>query len=100
MKKATLIAAILFAGSAGAQVYVKPHVTKDGAYVEGYQRTAPNSTKTDNYSTQGNVNPWTGQSGTVNPYTQPQNSYQQQPSYGQRQQQQCGTDGYGRYVCR
>jgi hypothetical protein len=25
----------------------------------------------NNYSTQGNINPWTGERGTVNPYRQP-----------------------------
>lgn len=87
-----------FAGAALAQVYVKPHVTRDGTYVEGHQRSAPNSTKLDNYSTQGNSNPWTGQQGTVNPYTQPPNAYQATPSnYGQ---QQCGINSSGQYVCR
>lgn len=79
-----------------AQVYVKPHVTKDGTYVQGYERTAPNSTKMDNYSTQGNSNPYTGQAGTVNPYQQPQQIYQPQ----QPRQQQCGTLPNGQYVCR
>jgi hypothetical protein len=50
------------------QTYVRPHVTKNGTYVEGHQRTTPNGTKTDNYSTKGNINPYTGKSGTVDPY--------------------------------
>jgi hypothetical protein len=98
--KATLLIATcaLFTGAVSAQVYVKPHVTKDGTYVQGYQRTAPNETKVDNYSSQGNVNPYTGQQGRVDPYAQP-NPYQQphQPTYGQ---QQCGTNSMGQYVCR
>ena len=94
MKKITTLLIALCAASAWAQTYVRPHVTKDGTYVEGHQRTAPNHTKTDNYSTQGNVNPYTGKEGTVDPYKQP--SYPSQPTYGQ----QCGTTTDGRYVCR
>lgn len=62
-------------------VYVQPHITKNGTYVQGYNRTAPDSNPYNNYSTQGNVNPYTGQQGTVNPYATSQPAYQQ-PSYG------------------
>ena len=52
---------------------------KDGTYVQPHHRTAPDNNRLNNYSTQGNVNPYTGQMGTVNPYTQPQaNPYGQQ----------------------
>jgi hypothetical protein len=37
-------------------------------------QTNANSTKLDNWSTQGNVNPYTGQSGTVDPYAQTQSN--------------------------
>lgn len=84
----------LFAVTASAQVYVKPYITKNGTYVEGHQRTEPNQTKMDNYSTQGNTNPYTGQAGTVNPYVQP--TYPTQ----QPHQQQCGINSSGQYVCR
>jgi len=47
--------------------YVKPHVTKNGAYVKGHNQTNPNKTKRDNWSTKGNVNPFTGRAGTKNP---------------------------------
>ena len=66
---------------AWAQTYVAPHVTRDGTYVEGHHRSAPNSTRMDNYSTQGNVNPYTGHVGTINPYNNPTPSYNNQPSY-------------------
>lgn len=48
-------------------VYVKGYTRKDGTYVKGYYRTAPNNTNRDNFSTQGNINPYTGQSGWVTP---------------------------------
>ncbi|MDB5096841.1 MAG: hypothetical protein JWM80_1262 [Cyanobacteria bacterium RYN_339] len=45
-------------------VHVNGYYTKNGTYVSPYDRTAPNGTKNDNWSTQGNVNPETGQPGT------------------------------------
>ena len=43
---------------------VRAHVTKRGAYVACHYQTNPNHTKRDNYSTKGNVNPYTGKRGT------------------------------------
>lgn len=54
--------------SSGGTHYVSPHVTKNGTYVEGHMQTNPNGTKLDNWSTKGNVNPYTGQPGTKDPY--------------------------------
>ena len=77
----TLIACLALAtGAAAAQTYVNPHTRKDGAYVEGHFRSAPNSTRSDNYSTQGNHNPYTGDAGTQRP------TYGSS-AYGTRQQQ-------------
>ena len=72
MKKLLITSIILFAGlSAKAQNfnsnstwtngYYKPST---GQYVDGYQRTTPNSTNYDNYSTYGNTNPYTGSQGS------------------------------------
>lgn len=47
---------------------VRGHVRSDGVYVPPHVRTNPNETKLDNWSTRGNVNPYTGQTGTVDPY--------------------------------
>lgn len=44
------------------------YVRRDGGYVAPHQRTNPNNTRSDNYSTQGNVNPYTGQSGNRKPW--------------------------------
>jgi hypothetical protein len=52
----------------GKDVYVQGHVRKDGTYVQPHFRTAPDSNPYNNYSTQGNTNPYTGKKGTVNPY--------------------------------
>ena len=45
---------------------ISGHTTKNGAYVAPSHATNPNSTKTDNYSQKGNVNPYTGKAGTKN----------------------------------
>lgn len=54
----------LFASSAWAQVHVNGYTKSDGTYVQPHERTAPNNTRNDNYSTRGNENPYTGQPGT------------------------------------
>lgn len=47
-----------------AQTYVRGYTKKDGTYVEPHYRSSPNGTKSDNYSTKGNYNPYTGKPGT------------------------------------
>ena len=49
-------------------VHVRGYETKSGTHVEPSMRTAPNSTRTDNWSAKGNVNPYNGKVGTVDPY--------------------------------
>ena len=50
-----------------SDVYVKAYYRADGTYVKGHYRSAPNSKNRDNFSTRGNVNPYTGKPGTVDP---------------------------------
>lgn len=71
MKKVLLfVFGLLFALAAVADTYVNGYYRKDGTYVQGYYRTSPNSNTTDNYSSQGNINPYTGDAGTrPNDYT-------------------------------
>lgn len=60
LKKLTLTLAfslIGFIGFSQTSTYVNPYVKQNGTVVQGYQRTMPNNTNTDNYSTQGNSNP-------------------------------------------
>jgi len=45
----------------------KGYVKKSGKYVAPYQKTRANSTQYDNYSSKGNINPYTGKKGYVNP---------------------------------
>lgn len=70
MKK-VLLTIILLASATSplmAQTHVKGYIRSDGTYVAPHVRSAPNRTTLDNYSTQGNVNPYTGQQGNVDPY--------------------------------
>jgi hypothetical protein len=46
-----------------ADTWVNGYVKRDGTYVEGHYRQDRNSTNLDNYSTQGNVNPYSGAPG-------------------------------------
>ena len=65
-----LIASASFAADSLTQGHWRD-TNRDGVkdtYVQPYHRTTPNNTLQDNYSTKGNINPWTGQQGTVNPY--------------------------------
>lgn len=66
--KTVFAIALLVASAAQAQTYVDGYVRKDGTYVAPHIRSDSNSTKADNYSSQGNTNPYTGQKGTSDPY--------------------------------
>lgn len=55
-----------------AQQYVNGYTKSNGTQVKGHYRSNSNSTNHDNYSTQGNKNPYTGNKGTVAPDYSPQ----------------------------
>jgi len=70
MKKLFILSILLISNQAMAQQYVNGHYNQNtGSYTQGYYRSTPNYTSTDNYSTQGNTNPYTGSQGSVNVYT-------------------------------
>lgn len=50
--------------SSGGSHYVRPYTTSNGVHVQGHHATNPNGTRADNWSTKGNVNPYTGKAGT------------------------------------
>lgn len=76
MNKLFLIALLSFVTLSQADAeYVDGYYRKDGTYVAPHYRSNPNGTATDNYSYQGNINPYTGQQGqnryphdTTSPY--------------------------------
>jgi len=49
---------------AGERTYVRGHFRSNGAYVPHHYRTSPDSSFYNNWSTIGNVNPYTGEYGT------------------------------------
>lgn len=51
-------------GILGGPVYVRPHASKSGTYIPGHYRSAPDGSFSNNWSTKGNINPFTGQEGT------------------------------------
>ena len=57
------IACILFSTSAFAD-HVNGYYRSNGTYVAPYERSHADGTVTNNYSYQGNTNPYTGASGT------------------------------------
>ena len=63
----TLTALLLITASAFADEYVSGYTRKDGAYVNGYTRSSPDSSYNNNYSVRGNTNPYTGAHGTDSP---------------------------------
>lgn len=86
MKKlaaATVVLALCGMAEAAQQVQVDGHFRRDGTYVPPHYRTAPDSSRQNNWSSQGNVNPHTGERGTVNPYAPQMPSYPSFPVYQQ-----------------
>lgn len=91
MKNFILILLLLISFQTIAQtnsrhVHVKSHTNSNGTYVPEHHRTAPNNTNRDNFSTKGNENPYTGQSGWIAPdnntlYSPPTNGNTTTPRY-------------------
>lgn len=89
-----IIAAVisLFSFEAFSDQYVSGYTRKDGTYVQGYVRSSPNNTVTDNYSYSGNTNPHTGSTGTnsyIHDRTSP--SYEGPDSHGNVGHQDTGS---------
>ncbi len=65
MKKMLIAFALVLPTIGFAQDHlVNGYVKQDGTYVAPHMQTKPNNTRTDNYSTVGNTNPYTGVPGT------------------------------------
>lgn len=90
------LSGVLFA----RDTYVKPYVRKDGTHVQGHYRTAPDNTVHNNYSTKGNINPYTGKEGTVEPDKQPLRQQKSMPHQGPYQPtKRCYEDIDGKKPC-
>lgn len=88
LMKAFGILALLFASSitalpAAADTYVSGYSRANGTYVAPHYRSDADSSFNNNWSTQGNTNPYTGQAGTKTPsYGVDTSSYGNTTSYG------------------
>jgi hypothetical protein len=60
----TVISVSTLIGSLSADSYVKGYLKSNGTYVAPHYRSTSNNTINDNWSTKGNVNPYTGKLGT------------------------------------
>lgn len=68
MKLLLLMGLLATSASALADEYVNGYYRQNGTYVPPHYRSSPDTTPLNNWSTQGNVNPHTGEWGTRNPY--------------------------------
>lgn len=78
MRKTILLAAagaVLASLPAFADDWVRGYNRRDGTFVQPHFRSERDGNPFNNYSTQGNTNPYTGQMGTVNPYAAPRPSF-------------------------
>lgn len=68
MKKILLSVFLVFSfiSVALCDVYVNGYYKKDGTYVEPHYRSNPDGNQYNNWSTKGNINPYTGEEGRKN----------------------------------
>lgn len=90
MKALLLILMSAVSVSAFSADQVRGYMRKDGTYVAPHMRSAPNQYKFDNYSSQGNANPYTGQRGYD------RNEFSNPPSYNQPRRSDPYGNPYGR----
>lgn len=66
----TLVISLLVSSTAEAKEShsVRGHVTKNGTYVAPHRSTNQDSSRSNNWSSKGNANPYTGKKGTQDPY--------------------------------
>ena len=67
-----LLAAL--SGSASADTFVQGHTRSGGSYVQPHFRSDADISTFNNWSTRGNVNPYTGAAGTKDPYSSSRSS--------------------------
>ena len=81
----TLAAAAIFISASSAALadeYVNGYTRRDGTYVQPHMRSSPDGNPLNNWSTRGNVNPYTGDVGTRNPSGSRNGYGSPSPSFG------------------
>ncbi len=89
MKKVVFFVLLFVSINMFADQYVNGYYKSNGTYVDSYMKSSPNSTKSDNFSTYGNVNPYTGQAGTK--------TYSDYNNYGHNKSSNSNSSGYKGY---
>ena len=89
MKKIAFFILLFTSISMFADEYVNGYYKSNGTYVDSYMKSSPNNTKSDNFSTYGNVNPYTGQAGTK--------TYSDYNNYGHNKSSNSNSSGYKDY---
>lgn len=89
MKYILAMALLLNITAAAADTYVRGYNKENGTYVEPHRRSSPDSNPYNNYSTQGNTNPYNGKQGNVEP------SYNPRPNSRSYEINPTKTDMYG-----
>lgn len=79
-----LVFSSLTSTALASDTYVSGYARKNGTYVQPQFRSKANNNTYDNYSSQGNANPYSGNKGTVNPYQNNNNLNQPSHNYGQK----------------
>ena len=65
---ACMIALFVLASVAEGAQRVRGYFKKNGTYVMPHYKTKRDGTRLNNYSTKGNINPYTGKNGTKDPF--------------------------------
>jgi hypothetical protein len=65
--KLIIVSLVLLSASISRADYTRGYTRSNGTYVQGYHHTHADSNPYNNYSSVGNVNPYTGQAGTHQP---------------------------------
>lgn len=89
MKKVAFFILLFASINMFADEYVNGYYKSNGTYVDSYMKSSPNNTKSDNFSTYGNVNPYTGQAGTK--------TYSDYNNYGHNKSSNSNSSGYKGY---
>ena len=89
MKKVVFFVLLFVSINMFADQYVNGYYKSNGTYVDSYMKSSPNSTKSDNFSTYGNVNPYTRK--------KKKKTYSDYNNYGHNKSSNSNSSGYKGY---
>ena len=90
MKRLIFAAMLAATCAAHAQTYVPGYVKRDGTYVQPHYRSAPDTSRMNNYGAQNSIygaNPYTGEKGSQRDELSQQPAYNQPKPWGSTQNQ-------------